>query len=686
MKDLPPTYARSRFVALRRVSRVVNIGPVRVGGNNPIAVQSMTNTPTQAVEATVAQAVALAAAGCRIVRVTAPNMAAAQALADIRRDFTAAGFGDVPLVADIHFLPAAAMEAALHVEKVRINPGNYADRKISTPRAYTQEEYDSELQRLYEAVTPLILRCRELGRAIRIGVNHGSLSDRILNRFGDTPAGMCEGAMEFLRICESHGFRDVVVSMKASNPRIMLEATRLMAARMDAEGLPYPLHLGVTEAGGGEDARVKGALGIGTMLRDGLGDTIRVSLTEDPVAEVPVALALAVEAEKLWARTAEAASGPDLEHDGINPFVFARRECVEVAMGAQLKAGGLNMPRVAVHASGPIAKTAKALSKIAAWHAMNPRMRMEGIILTVTTPREATALPVAVKAVGAEVPFAFVEIAPKKVALTELLASLPDALKGMPLSIVCTPESREELSAALECHNRLACALALDLAPKELERLLPALKVVDPKGLLFTSSRPQPPLHPVGQYRLIAEMLRWAGIKSAIWIRHTKALMDEVRGTSKADETARLMDAGILIGGLLCDGIGDIVSTECEPGKERAIEVAYGILQGARSRTTRTEFVACPSCGRTLFDIETTLQSVREATGHLQGITIAVMGCIVNGPGEMADADFGYVGGAPGKVNLYVGKTPVQFNIPSAEAVGKLVELIKQNRKWHEPA
>jgi (E)-4-hydroxy-3-methylbut-2-enyl-diphosphate synthase len=684
MKDLPPVYSRSRFIPLRRISRVVRIGSVAIGGKNPIAVQSMTNTPTQAVEATVAQATTLASAGCRIVRVTAPNMAAAQALADIRRDFTAAGFGDVPLVADIHFLPEAAMEAALHVEKIRINPGNYADRKLSRPRSYTEEEYASELQRLYEAVSPLILRCKDLGRAIRIGVNHGSLSDRIMNRFGDTPDGMCESAMEFLRICEAHDFHDVVVSMKASNPRIMLEATRLMAARMDAAGLPYPLHLGVTEAGGGEDARIKSAIGIATMLRDGVGDTIRVSLTEDPVTEVPVALALAKEAEKLWAEAEKTPAGPDFQHDLADPFRYRRRESAEMAFGDDFKIGATALPRVVVRADFNVAKAAKALPKIRKWNEKNPRTRIEGLILTVKSAKDAAALADAVEILGGDVPFVVADISAKHKKLAEVLSSLPDALKGKPVIILCRATDKNLLAAARLCAERLDLRAVLDLTPAELAAILQLLKSSDTDRFIFTSSVSQVPLHPAGQYRLLVEMLRWAGIKSPVWIRHTEALMESVRGKSKTGDTARIMDAAVLAGGLLCDGVGDMISAETEPDFERSTAAAYSILQGARARSTRTEYIACPGCGRTLYDIEAAVKSIREATGHLQGVTIAVMGCIVNGPGEMADADFGYVGGAPGKVNLYVGKRLVEVNIPSENAVQKLVELIKSSGRWQE--
>jgi len=682
MKDLQPAYSRSRFVSLRRISRVVRVGPVEIGGKNRVAVQSMTNTPTQAVESTVAQAIALAEAGCRIVRVAAPNFAAAQALADIRRDLTSAGFDDIPLVADVHFLPAVAMEAALHVEKVRVNPGNYADRRLNAPKNYTEAEYAAELQRLYEAVSPLVLRCKDLGRAIRVGVNHGSLSDRIMNRFGDTPDGMCESAMEFLKICEAHDFRDVVVSMKASNPRIMLQATRLMAARMDAVGMPYPLHIGVTEAGDGEDARIKSAIGIATMLRDGVGDTIRVSLTEDPVAEVPVALALAREAERMWAEAEKSPSGPDFHHDLADPFHFVRRESVEISLGENLKAGAANQPRVIARAGIVPAKADKLLAKIKTLREKQPRTRVEGLIFTVATAKDAIALPEASALLKDEVPLIVAEIAPKKAKIEEILAALPDSLKGMPVTLLVRASDRGLFEAAKERSDTLELKLVIDLTPEELAGILPLLKAADAHNYIFASSRPQPPLHPAGQYRLLVEMLRWAGMKSPVWIRHTKAFLDSTVGEKKTGDVPRTMDAAALVGGLLCDGIGDLASAEAERDIERSIALSYSILQGARARYSRTEYIACPSCGRTLYDIQTAVNAIRAATGHLQGVTIAVMGCIVNGPGEMADADFGYVGGAPGKVNLYVGKRLVEVNVSSEEAVEKLVALIKTSGRW----
>ena len=342
------SYCASRFHTVRRRSLEVNVGAVGIGGNHPIRLQSMTTSDTQDIAATVKQSIALAEVGCEIVRITAPNVPAAKCLKDIRAQLTAAGFGHIPLVADIHFLPSAAMEAVEHVEKIRVNPGNYADKKKFNVREYSDTEYDSELQRLHEAFSPLVKRCKELGRAMRIGTNHGSLSDRIMNRYGDTPLGMVESALEFLRIAEAHSYRQIVLSMKASNPKVMIQAYRLLVHRMAQENMHYPLHLGVTEAGDGEDGRIKSAIGIGSLLLDGLGDTIRVSLTEDSVYEIPVARAIADKAMSLWASGTAAADSPATERDSIDPYHYARRETNVVTLADKVVIGPEHPPAVLV--------------------------------------------------------------------------------------------------------------------------------------------------------------------------------------------------------------------------------------------------------------------------------------------------------------------------------------------------
>jgi (E)-4-hydroxy-3-methylbut-2-enyl-diphosphate synthase len=690
------------------------VGAVGVGGDNPIRIQSMTTSDTQDVAATVKQSIALAEVGCEIVRVTAPNVAAAQCLKQIREQFTAAGFGHVPLVADIHFLPSAAMEAVEHVEKIRVNPGNYADKKKFTVREYTDSEYDSELQRLHDAFSPLVRRCKELGRAMRIGTNHGSLSDRIMNRYGDSPLGMVESALEFLRIAESHDYRNIVLSMKASNPKIMIQAYRLLVERMAQEDMHYPLHLGVTEAGDGEDGRIKSAIGIGSLLLDGLGDTIRVSLTEDSVYEIPVARAIADKAMSLWQMTplaprtslspgggelARPDSAPDhaatgsRETDSIDPYHFARRETTTLRLARDVIVGPEQPPRVIVRSEvAALTNRASALG--------NPRLKdtpAEGLLLSVNHAGDLATLCEAVaqpsfrpsffvlevgRALPATIVQPFLAMSPARVVLVRRFVAGEDDI----------------LRTWTELARRHGHFLACDATADVIDALAATLRELGDAHLLFTLSsfrgttagsatpsarppHPAAPGHAIGAYRALADALRVIGSHAPLWIRNTAE--NAVRG----DNTflSKLLEASFLTGALLCDGLGDLVSIETEADFVRATQLTYNVLQGAGARISKTEFVACPSCGRTLFDLQTTTQRIREKTGHLRGVKLAIMGCIVNGPGEMADADFGYVGGAPGKINLYVGKTCVQYNIPQAEADARLIALIKEHGKWTEP-
>jgi (E)-4-hydroxy-3-methylbut-2-enyl-diphosphate synthase len=645
---------------------------VAVGGANPIRIQSMTTSDTQDVAATVRQSVALAEVGCEIVRVTAPNVQAARCLREIRAGLTAAGWGSIPLVADIHFLPQAAMEAVEHVEKVRVNPGNYADKKRFAVRDYSDADYTRELERLHEAFSPLVVRCRELGRSMRIGTNHGSLSDRIMNRYGDSPLGMVESALEFLRIAESHGFRDIILSMKSSNPKVMIEAYRLLVERMDAEDMHYPLHLGVTEAGDGEDGRIKGSIGIGSLLMDGLGDTIRVSLTEDSVYEIPVARAIAEKAMSLWRDGAHAGT----ETDSLDPYHFERRDAARVDLGPGACAGDKEPPRVVVRVAGA-GGVAAALRELAA-----PKLRdtpAEGLLVPIGSAGDIEALRGAMGGAGAPFGFLVLELAPSMAArdVEPLLRS------GVARVVILRRFEEDEALApwaglALDTGH----VLAVDAPARVLAGLSEQLRGIGDGRLIVTySGGGEPGDNPVGAYRRIAEALRLAGSRAPLWIRNTPGT--EVRG----DNTflSRLIEASVLTGSLLCDGIGDIVSVETEADPARAARVAYNVLQGAGARISKAEFVACPSCGRTLFDLQTTTQRIRSQTAHLKGVKIAIMGCIVNGPGEMADADFGYVGGAPGKINLYVGKQCVQYNIPQSEADARLIALIKEHNKWAEP-
>jgi (E)-4-hydroxy-3-methylbut-2-enyl-diphosphate synthase len=671
------SYCPSRFQTVRRRSLEVMVGSVGVGGSHPIRLQSMTTSDTQDVAATVRQSVALAEVGCEIVRVTAPNVAAAKCLKDIRAQFTAAGFGHIPLVADIHFLPSAAMEAVEHVEKIRVNPGNYADKKKFAVREYSDSDYDAELERLHDSFTPLVKRCKELGRALRIGTNHGSLSDRIMNRYGDTPLGMVESALEFLRIAESHDFRALILSMKASNPKVMIQAYRLLVQRMAAEDMHYPLHLGVTEAGDGEDGRIKSSIGIGSLLLDGLGDTIRVSLTEDSVYEIPVARAIADKAMSLWRAPAPAVPPPA---DAIDPYHFTRRAAAPLELGPGIATGPEQPPRVIVRT--PLAGLASAAGTLA--HPSLKDTPVEGLLVPVTGAGDLAALCETAARTPLPVAFLALELAP---ALTpDLLEPLLALSRGKLLLV--RPFAAGEaaaLAAFADLVHRHGHTLALDVTPAALAALAPALRSLGDARLLVTHSGIHTPDaaagHAVGAWRLLAETLRTAGSPAPLWIRNTAATA--VRGDPSF--LSKLIEASFLTGSLLCDGLGDLVSVETETDLLRATKLAYNVLQGAGARISKTEFVACPSCGRTLFDLQTTTQRIRAQTGHLKGVKLAIMGCIVNGPGEMADADFGYVGGAPGKINLYVGKNCVQYNIPQAEADARLIALIKEHGKWTDP-
>jgi len=677
------TYCISRFETVRRRTREVKVGPVGIGGDNPIRVQSMTTTPTQDVEATVRQSIALAEAGCEIVRITAQNLKAAQALGDIRKRLNADGFGAIPLVADIHFLPQTAMEAALHVEKVRINPGNYADKKKFQVLEYTDAEYRREVERLYEAFTPIVLRCKELGRAMRIGTNHGSLSDRIMNRYGDTPAGMCESALEFLRIAESHGYHDIVISMKASNPKVMIEAYRLMVAQMAAEDMHYPLHLGVTEAGDGDDARIKSAIGIGALLYDGLGDTIRVSLTEDPVYEIPVARALADKATRLW-RDRAARTTPD----PVDPYAYRRREVISINPGNRgtCPVSPMDPPRVIQPMPGALARPEAAAALLASAQKRLGEARIEGLLVRAANTAEATAIPqlrAALAANAAQVAFFVWDLDP-----TLDPTSLDwSGAHGDLLLCSLAPESRAHLPARLALARDRGLIPVLEATAEDLHACADTLRaaVLAEHGAVATlrveNGAAAPAAHALGRYRALAEALAQIGLAAPIWIRNTATTAIAPREYF----SDQLLEASMLTGPLICDGIGDLVSVETVPDLQQSTRLAYNLLQGSRARSTKTEFVACPSCGRTLFDLQSTTQRIRAATGHLKGVTIAVMGCIVNGPGEMADADFGYVGGAPGRINLYVGKQCVQYNIPTDKAVDALIELIRSHGKWVDP-
>lgn len=581
-------YCPDLLAYTRRKSREVMVGDVGIGGSNPIRIQSMITSDTRDTAACVKEIMELAEAGCEIVRLTAQTTVYAANLENIARELRAAGC-TVPLVADIHFKPDAAMEAAKWVEKVRVNPGNYVDKKKFEIREYTPDQYAEELARIREQFVPLIVRCKELGRAMRIGTNHGSLSDRIMNHYGDTPLGMVESALEFVRIAREYDYHNFVFSMKASNPKVMIEAYRLLVARLAQEGddWNYPIHLGVTEAGDGEDGRIKSAIGIGSLLVDGIGDTIRVSLTEDSVHEIPVARALAAPFQPDQMPDDEPVS-PTLS-PCYDPFSFVRRASDQISvMGFGL--GGEQAMRV--------------FTSQQKWNAVAHKIEKMGDF---------------------------------------------------------KPEIVLEKSGVVALDPRN------DLAIDELNKSSTAKLVTVADGL---------DLGVVSAFRMLAFKLD---------PRHPILLKDTLlAATEDGNFQEALLLAARHIGTLLCDGIGDALIIQGEAAPGQSLRLSYNILQAAGARIFKTDYVACPSCGRTLFNLQTTTQKIRAATGHLKGVRIAVMGCIVNGPGEMADADFGYVGGAPGKINLYVGKQAVKFNIPEDEAVERLIDLISEHGKWIE--
>ena len=592
----------------RRATREVKVGNVGIGGDNPIRVQSMITCDTMDTEASIQQTMELAEAGCEIVRITAPTVKDARNLEHIIKVLRERGC-NVPIVADIHFKPDAAMEAAKWVEKVRINPGNYADSKKFVIREYSDEQYAAELNRIRERFSPLVELCKTRGIAMRIGTNHGSLSDRILNRYGDTPLGMVESALEFARIARDLDYHDFVFSMKASNPKVMIAAYRLLVARLNELGPDwnYPLHLGVTEAGEGEDARIKSAIGIGSLLADGIGDTIRVSLTEDSPHEIPVAKALIENINKT--SNSQLFLNSQLPFD---PFSYQRRatETISVAgigdPGQRIELGGTQLIRVVVRQ----ANFEKIAHKIDRMGDYKPEIVYENANIIAIDPRD-----------------------------DEAIAKLNS--KQSPQFVTVTDEIDLPVIAAF----RLVAA--------KLQARHPIL------------------------------------LKDAFSCRASVSDANQNVGVSQkrpTDFLKTLLTASTNIGSLLCDGIGDAILVQGEEAPGQALRLSYNLLQAAGSRIFKTDYVACPSCGRTLFNLQTTTAKIKAATLHLKGVKIAIMGCIVNGPGEMADADFGYVGGAPGKVNLYVGKTAVKFNIPEAEAVDRLKDLIREHGKWVDPA
>ena len=644
-------YSHSLTEYKRFLTREVTCGSVGIGGNNPIRIQSMTTTDTMDTKATVAQSIRMIEAGCELVRITAPSINEAKNLEFIKKELVAAGF-QTPLVADIHFTPNAAEYAARIIEKVRVNPGNYADKKKFEEIDYTDSAYEKELERIRNRFTPLVKICKEYGTAMRIGTNHGSLSDRILSRYGDTPLGMVESAFEFLRICEDSNYHNIVISMKASNTQVMVQAYRLLVQKMIETNRNYPLHLGVTEAGDGEDGRIKSAVGIGTLLEDGLGDTIRVSLTEEPEFEMPVAKLLADRYSEQKIKLHQSITPLETEKEKIilsyNPYDYKKRDSIEV-----INIGGHNVPRVIADFSSKDQITPASL--FAVGYNYSVPLDKWNISDTACDYIYAGDNPI-----DFEIPGTLGIINN-----SEAWKKLENPLRQFPL--FCG----DEFFSSEKHHD------TLNFIAVTKEILTPdfILKIKNLKNIVLVLDTFNP--HAMPELRRLFVTLAEHQITIPVILK---------RNYLDLTEEAFQLGASTEIGALLLDGLGEgiwLKQINCTSPKNTN-STAFGILQATRTRISKAEYISCPSCGRTLFDLQETTQSIRERTDHLKGIKIGIMGCIVNGPGEMADADYGYVGVGVGKISLYKGKEVVKKNVPSENAVNELVELIKEHGDWIE--
>lgn len=638
-------YCNSLTEYSRLKTREVKVGNIVIGGDHPIRIQSMTTTDTMNTIATVEQSIRMIEAGCELVRITAPNITEAQNLAEIKKELKKRGY-DVPLVADIHFTPNAAEVAARIVEKVRVNPGNYADKKKFQVIEYTDSAYNEELDRIREKFLPLVRICKEYGTAMRIGTNHGSLSDRIMSRYGDTPLGMVESAFEFLRIAEDEGYYNIVLSMKASNPQVMVHAYRLlvnkMLSRTDSE-IIYPLHLGVTEAGDGEDGRIKSAIGIGTLLEDGLGDTIRVSLTEDPEFELPVARTLArrYSTERKVPRIASVKNSP------INPFEYQKR-----IVNATGNIGAHHVPVVVMDFSEEKNMTRETF--IAAgyrYDAATDKWNMS----------DQAADYIFIGDLDIDFPI------PGTLALIQNFSEWKENTERERVYPLFTTD--EFLGLKKKSSQLKFVEMSIDDISDE---LLNQLKEDQSAVIVLTTENFNGMME---QRRAFFDLLH-EQIKNPVIIKRSfeNIFPDEL-----------ILYAATDFGALLLDGFGDGVLISAPKQLPNTINsLCFGILQGTRQRISKTEYISCPSCGRTLFDLQETTAAIRSRTNHLKGLKIAIMGCIVNGPGEMADADYGYVGSGVGKITLYKGKEIVKRSIDSQVAVDELIGLIKENGDWVE--
>lgn len=638
-KKIPP-YCNSLTEYSRFITRVVNIGDVQLGGYNPIRVQSMTTTDTMNTQATVEQSIRMIEAGCELVRITAPSKVEADNLGVIKSELRKRGY-NTPLVADIHFTPNAAEIAARLVEKVRVNPGNYADKKKFELLDYSDEQYERELERIRTKFIPLVKICKEYGTAMRIGTNHGSLSDRILSRYGDTPLGMVESAMEFIRICEEFDYHNIVISMKASNAQVMVQAYRLLVATMLQNNMSYPLHLGVTEAGDGEDGRIKSAVGIGTLLEDGLGDTVRVSLTEEPEAEIPVAQALIrpYNERRLLQKPIKA-----ITTYPINPFDYSKRHSHEISM-----VGGKNVPRVIADFKDIRIENQAYLFRVG---------------YSYSVPLDKWNIS------DMACDFLYVGKGSLQFEIPGTLGIIQDShywQSNKPNHYPAfTVEDFRNHKTCAETLNFLFCD-ASDLSEEIFDLLLQHRTLV---CLLQSNNE-----HAMAEQRRFFVELLERNITNPVIIHRSF--------TSKTTDDF-MLGASTGVGALLIDGLGDgvMISYDDERMHKLVNDTCLGILQATRTRISKTEYISCPSCGRTLFDLQETTSMIRSRTSHLKGVKIGIMGCIVNGPGEMADADYGYVGSGPGKITLYKGKDVVKKNVPTENAVDELIELIKTGGDW----
>jgi (E)-4-hydroxy-3-methylbut-2-enyl-diphosphate synthase len=650
--ELKDKYCNSLSNYSRFLTREVNIGDVPLGGNNPIRIQSMTTTDTMDTAATVAQSIRMIESGCDYVRITAPSLNEAKNLELIKKELRLRGY-NTPLIADIHFTPNAAELAARIIEKVRVNPGNYADKKKFEVLEYDDITYQAELDRIRARFTPLVKICKEYGTAMRIGTNHGSLSDRILSRYGDTPIGMVESAMEFLRICESENYYNIVLSMKASNPKVMVQAYRLLVNKMIANNMNYPLHLGVTEAGEGEDGRIKSAVGIGTLLEDGLGDTVRVSLTEDPEFEAPVAIALV---NRYVNRNVSANDNLYASFDRIenkeksyySPFDYNKRLSKEV-----LNVGGSNVPRIISDLSNRSEINPSTLFGIG----YNYAVALDKWNLT---DMASDFIYTGDKTIGFEIPGTLGVIVNN-----EVWQKNNSLIRHYPLFCASEIFTAKNISEVLNFVAVESTTLTEDFI-NTIKKMNSVVLILDTFAL-----------HGMAEQRALMVKLMSLQCDLPIIIKRNYKDLEP--------ETLQLY-ASTDFGALLLDGLGDGTWLKAQDCGSLAVlnSTTFGILQATRTRISRTEYISCPSCGRTLFDLQETTAKIRKRTQHLKGIKIGIMGCIVNGPGEMADADYGYVGVGVGKITLYKGKEVVKKNIASEEAVDALIGLIKDNGDWVE--